>query len=186
MSATLHAIKNAATTTIKTGTDEAPLWFQIRKVRTSDVAQLGVAALAMMNPKNAPNPNKKNDDDAQDIEKLLSRLSPKQVGELTEMQAAIACAGVMGISADGDNFEPVDLVMSSKEEDVDNGRLCVHSLPPGIVETCFAEILELSTDKGGSAARLATFLGSEESAPLDDARHTGKKVRKNTRRASRQ
>lgn len=184
MSATLHAIKNAATSKIRTGTDEAPLWFQIRKVRTSDVAQLGVTALALMNPKNAPT----EDDDSKgpDLERMMSRLSPKQVGELTEMQAAICCAGVMGISTEGEDFEPLDLVMTSKAENIDEGRLCVHSLPPGIVEELFGAILELSTDRGGSAKRLATFLETGEQDRPDDARHAGQKVRKNTRRASRQ
>ncbi len=182
MSATLHAIKNAATTTIKTGAGDAPLWFRIRKVRTSDVAQLGVAALAMMNPKNAP---KDADQDGQDLEKMMSRLSPKQVGELTEMQAAICCAGVMGISTDGEGFDPLDLVMTSKAENLDEDRLCVHSLPPGVVEELFAAILELSTDRGGSAERLATFLEAGESDGPDDAGHARKKVRKDTRRASR-
>ena len=178
MSATLHAIKNAATTTIEVG----GLFFQIRKVRTSDVAHIGVAALAMLNPKNAQKGSK--EDNSDDLEKMLSRLSPKQAGELTEMQAGICCAGIIGISPDGEDYENVQVVMDFKNEDLDQNRICVHSLPPGVVETCFSEILELSTDRGGSAERLATFLGSEKPDDASDAGHPGKKVRKNTRRAT--
>lgn len=181
MSATLHAIKNAATSTIFVD----PLHFQIRKVRTADVAQIGVAALAMMNPAAAAKKTKRKAPE-EDLESMLSRLSPKQVGELTEMQAAICCAGVMAISTNGEEWTKVDLVMTSKEEDVDAGRLCVHSLPPGVVENCFSEILELSTDKGGSAARLASFLEAGEQEDPPHAGHAGEKVRDNARRASRQ
>ena len=177
MSATLHAIKNAATTTFQVG----DLFFQLRKVRTSDVAKIGVAAIGMMNPINQPN----EDDEEPALESALRRLSPKQIGELTDMQAAVTCAGVMGISVDGENFEKIDLVMDSAREDCDAARLCVHSLPPGCVEKLFQEILELSTG-GGAADRLRSFLEEGELDGPANGRSSRAKVRKNPRRNSRQ
>lgn len=179
MSATLHAIRNAATGTVEVD----GLHFQIRKVRASDVAQIGVAAMAMMNPSAAAEAEELAEG-GEALERALSRMSPKQVGEITEMQAAICCAGVMAISTDGAEWEPVDLVMESKKEDPDAGRLCVHTLPPGVVESCFSEILELSTDRGGSADRLRSFLETGEPSAPATSGHAGKKIRKNARRAS--
>ena len=101
------------------------------------------------------------------------------------MQSAITCAGVIQISVDGENFEPIDLVMESKRENADEGRLCVHSLPPGCVEKLFQEILELSTG-GGAADRLRSFLEERELDDAPNGRPTRAKVRKNTRRNSRQ
>ena len=179
MSATLHAIKNAAQSVVEVG----ELQIRVRKVRSSDVASVGFAALTMLNPANIPN----EDDEAaeEEFEAKLRRMSPKQIGELTEMQTAIVCAGVMGISADGgDSWDDVDLVLESKKEDIDRGRLCVHSLPPGCVESCFAEIMNLSTDRGRSAESLRSFLGSEVSEDAPTPRRARQKVRASSKRTS--
>jgi len=156
MSGTLHAIKNAATSVVEFD----PLHFRVKKVRSSDVARVGFAALTMIGPGESPSDASDDAEDQEAFEAKIRRMSPNQMGEITEMQSAVVCAGVMAVSADGGkNWDDVSLVMDSKKENPDKGFLCVHSLPPGAVETCFAEIMHLSTDKGDAASRLKSFLG---------------------------
>jgi hypothetical protein len=177
MSATLHAIRNAATATVEVDS----LTFRVRKVRASDVASVGFAALTMLNPANLPPEDA--DEAEDDLNAKLRRMSPKQLGELTEMQTAIVCAGVMAVSADsGESWDDVDLVMESKREDPTKGRLCVHSLPPGCVETCFSEIMNLSTDREEAALKLRTFLEAGELEDVNPSRHSRAKIRKTSKR----
>jgi len=162
MSATLKAIKNAATTTIQVG----ELWWQVRKVRSSDVARVGFAALAMADDGSG----------GMDPDAALARMTPKQMAEITDLQAATVCAGTLAVSSDGgQGWDPVSLVLEQEKEDIEAGVMCVHSLPPGTVEELFTEVMSLSTDKGAAAERLKSFLG--EAGGAAGAGHTGEEVR---------
>lgn len=172
MSGTLHAIKNASTTTVESGL----LHFRVRKVRSSDVARVGFAALTMISPDEVLEPVDPSEEDQNAaFEAKIRRMSPKQMGEITEMQSAVVCAGVLAVSADGGaSWDNVQLTMDQKKENIDKSILCVHSLPPGAVETCFTEIMNLSTDKGAAAERLRSFLG--ETRDPSSHSHTGEDV----------
>lgn len=181
MSGTLHAIQNAATTIIEVD----PLHFRVRKVRSSDVARVGFAALTMIGPGDALEVDTEDPEKVQAaFEAKIARMSPKQMGEITEMQSAVVCAGVLAVSADeGASWDTVQLVMEQKKENPSKGVLCVHSLPPGCVEACFAEIMNLSTDKGAAAERLKSFLGAAGDPPADS--RTGEDLRKTATRNTR-
>ena len=161
MSATLKAIKNAATTTIQIG----ELWWQGRKVRSSDVARVGFAALAMADDGSG----------GMDPDAAMARMTPKQMAEITDLQAATVCAGTLAVSSDGEGWDTVTLVVEQAKEDVEAGVMCGHSLPPGTVEELFTEVMSLSTDKGAAAERLKSFLG--EAGGATGAGHTGEEVR---------
>ena len=106
MSATLKAIKNAATTTIQIG----ELWRQVRKVRSSDVARVGFAAMAMADDGRG----------GMDPDAAMARMTPKQMAEITDLQAATVCAGTLAVSSDGEGSVNTETQYDNNREEGNN------------------------------------------------------------------
>ena len=153
MTKILHAIHNASIEEVETDTG---LWFRVRKIGSADLATVGFAVLAMSTPEEATSSNDEADADADPME-MLKNINPRQAQEIANLQDATVCAGVMA-AGDGDgNWEDLELVLDPKRENPDAGILWVGSLPAGVPELLFGRIMNLSTDKGQAAERLASF-----------------------------
>ena len=156
MTTILHAIQSAATDTV----EAAGMHWKVRKVCSADLAKVGFAALAMSSAAQAEGQG-----DQPTPEELVSRISPKQAEQLAGLQDATVAAGLTAVSEDGQEWEPLQVVIDPRREDADAGILCVNSLPAGVVTACFTAIMALSTDSGRVSETLARFRGGAGSAP---------------------
>ena len=135
------------------------LW-RIRSVRSADLAKVGVAALTIL--PSAIDEGEKQPDPTQ----ALKSANPEQVSKVVQMQEATVCAGVIAVG-DGDEWNDLQIVMTKKQANPDKGSLWVGDMPPGSVAALFGQIMELSTDEGGAADRLAAFRGQPRLAAVD-------------------
>jgi len=152
----LHAIQSAAIDTV----EASGMHWRVRKVCSADLARVGFAALAMASA---------SEGGAEEMtpEQVMSKVNGKQMEQLAALQDATVAAGITGVSEDGLEWEPLSIVLDLKREDADSGVLCVSSLPAGVVASCFTKIMELSTDGGKAAERLAMFRTGTDNAPGD-------------------
>ena len=148
MTTILHAIQSAATDTV----EAAGMHWKVGKVNSAALASVGFAALAMSSAAQA-----EGQDDQPTPEELIGRMSPKQAEQLAGLQDATVAAGLTAVSEDGQEWEPLQVVIDPRREDADAGILCVNSLPAGVVTECFTAIMALSTDDGRAAERLRSF-----------------------------
>ena len=156
MTTILHAIQSAATDTV----EAAGMHWKVGKVNSAALASVGFAALAMSSAAQA-----EGQDDQPTPEELVSRVTPKQAEQLAGLQDATVAAGLTAVSEDGQEWEPLQVVIDPRREDADAGILCVNSLPAGVVTECFTAIMALSTDSGRVSETLARFRGGTESTP---------------------
>ena len=149
MTTILHAIQSAATDTV----EAAGMHWRVHKVCSADLARVGFAALAMAGAA------QREQEGAEEPtpEEMLGKVTPKQAEQLASLQDATVAAGVSAVSEDGEEWEPLKLVIDPKREDADAGVLCVNSLPAGVVTDCFSAIMSLSTDGDRCAERLRSF-----------------------------
>ena len=113
------------------------LEFQIRRVRSADLAMAGNAQLLAMVS-------------AQDI-------TPVQLTKLRQAQEAMVVAGVVAIRQTGsEEWQPIE-VSSSKPSDDAAGSLNVGDLPDGYRKRLSEEIMAHSVDQGGLQQSLDTF-----------------------------
>ena len=135
------------------------LW-RIRAVRSADLAKVGVAALTIL-------PSAIDDGNTQpDPSQTLKSANPEQISQVVQMQEATVCAGVTAVG-DGDEWNDLQIVMLKKQANPNKGILWVGDMPPGSVAALFGQIMELSTDEGGAADRLAAFRGKPRLAAVD-------------------
>ena len=167
----LHAIESASMDTVEVG----GLCFRVKKIKSSDLARVGFAALAVATPAAAPS----DDTEEADPMDMLRNITPKQAESLADLQDATVCAGTVAVK-DGEDedaaFEGLSLVIDAKRANADKGTLWVGSLPAGCIESLFAKIMELSTDKGEAAERLRRFRGGGSKHPTGRSSR-GKKLR---------
>ena len=149
MTTILHAIQSAATDTV----EAAGMHWRVHKVNSAALASVGFAALAMSSAA------QREQEGAEEPtpEEMLGKVTPKQAAQLASLQDATVAAGVSAVSEDGEEWEPLKLVIDPKREDADAGVLCVNSLPAGVVTDCFSAIMSLSTDGDRCAERLRSF-----------------------------
>ena len=86
----------------------------------------------------------------------MSRISPKQAGEMATLQEATVCAGTIAVG-DGEKWDDLQLVIDQKKENPDKGILWVGGLPAGVTDILFQRVMSLSTDGEEAAERLASF-----------------------------
>jgi hypothetical protein len=154
----LRAISGATTNEI----EAAGFRCRVRKVCSSDIAEVGVAGL------HALRGAAKQGEGEASPEDIASSITPQQAKTLARHQEAVVCASLIAIGdAEGTEWDGVQVVMDAKREDPDKGILCVGSLPQGMVNAVFAEAMRLSTDDGRAADRLAAFRTSTRSAASD-------------------
>ena len=152
MSKLLRAISDASMDVVEV----ADIEFRVRKICSSHLAKVGMAALAVATPEMA----EKAETDDNDVSKMMNSVTPKQAEHLAQLQDATVCAGLVSIRDVGaDEWEPITVVMDPAKEDIDADRVWVGSLPAGVVEKLFQTIMSLSTDRGDAAERLKSFRG---------------------------
>lgn len=141
----LKAISDSATNEIESN----GFMLRVKRVRSSDLAEVGVAALAMVPTLDGKASKKKN---------AAQNITPDQAKKLAKYQEAVCCAALVAIG-DPSNGEwnDVKMVMDEKREDPAAGVLWIGSLPSGIVSSCFQESMRLSTDEGDAAELLGRF-----------------------------
>jgi len=144
MGVILHAIAQSSTSEIEL----SGMWWRCRKVRSADLAEVGVAALQMAQPST--------DEGEADLTKAFARMTPDQARKLAGYQEAVVCAGLLAVG-DGEVWEEVTLVATASKANPDKGKLYVGDLPPSVTEGIFAEVMRLSTDAGEAGERLASF-----------------------------
>ena len=153
----IKALSEASTIEIESN----DLMWRISSVRSADLAKVGVAALTIL-PSMLDGDQPKETDPS----KALKTASPDQVSQVVQMQEATVCAGVTAVG-DGDEWNDLRVVMVKKQANPNKGILWVGDMPPGSVSTLFSAIMELSTDEGGAADRLAAFRGQPRLAAVD-------------------
>lgn len=131
---------------------------RVRKIRSSDLAEVGVAALAAI-PNAVPN------GEAEETEPDLSSVDPKTAKRLAEHQEQIVCAALLAIGdpASGE-WDDCKVVLDPARENPERGIVWVGSLPQGVITAVFNEAMRLATDDGEAVRRLANF--RERSQPL--------------------
>ena len=149
---------------------EAPegsgVYWRVRKVVSSDLAKVQVAALRMVFP--AAKADQGNDLDAQ--MKALNRMGDRELDNVSRLTSGVVCAGVTHVRAGSDVWEPIALHMDEAARDAaggyDAGQLAVVDLPAGVESALYQAISSLHGDAKGAAESLARFRGG--SGPLAD------------------
>lgn len=121
------------------------LKWRISRIRSADLAKVGVAAFAIAGVGGG------------DAEQAAKAMTPEQAEKLAGYQEAVVCAGVRGVAHDDSGFEDVTLLLSEARANPAEGRLWIGAIPTKAITELFTAIMELSTDEGGAAERLASF-----------------------------
>lgn len=143
------------------------LRFRVRRVTSRQLFRAGAGFLVSAAREGAAesDPEKRKARIRQALEALAR--NPAQSARQEAFENAVLAAGVIAASIDGGKtWEPLQVVLDPREEDVAKNCVCPWSLPPGTCEPLVAAILELSN--GGAASKaLATFLGrgAEDAGP---------------------
>lgn len=148
MARILHAITDTATSEIESG----GFMLRIRRIRSSDMAEVGVAALQLV-----PQATKEADADTT-AETVSQQVSPQQMRKLTEHQEAVVCAALVALGdPESGEWDPCQIVLDAKRQDPTKGRIWIGSLPPAMVTDAFNEAMRLTSDNEVAASRLAAF-----------------------------
>lgn len=135
----IDALKAIATSEVEVG----GVRWRIRKINTRLQVQAGQAMLALVpvaTEGDAPPP---------------SRLTERAIAEMAAHQQTVVAAGVTAASLDGAEWEDVEILTNGAV--AGPGQLHVDQLPPMAEAALFTAIMDLSTDGGKAASRLATF-----------------------------
>jgi hypothetical protein len=158
MTGILRAITNTATTDIECGADSG-IWVRVRKVRSADLAQVGIAALSLL-------PSASTDDtngaEAEPVDPMaaLAEMGPDKARKLLGYQEGMVCAAMIAVQdPDTKKWEPCTIVMDPNREDPDNGRVWVGSLPQVIQSAVFEEAIRLGSDDEAALASMRGFRG---------------------------
>ena len=148
----LHAIAETAFSEIV----ESGFALKIRRIRSSDLAEVGVAALQMV--PSAFNGKKDADPDPDPVGS--GSVTPAQMKKISGYQEAVVCAALVEIGdPETGEWERVSVVMDAKRQNPDKSILWIGSLPQQIVAAVFSEAIRLTTEKEVAARRLAAFRG---------------------------
>lgn len=134
------------------------LWWRVRKITSADMVEAGrpmfVAAHVDLRASDAA---------AQMVAESLKE--PGKVVEGMRFLEAVAVAGLVAASQDGQAWEALRLVLDVRQEEPGASRLHVGSLPPGVVEAIAAKVLYLTTDGGAASERLGSFRARDGARP---------------------
>lgn len=128
----------------------AGLWWRVRKITSADMVEAGrpmfVAAHVDFR-------------DQETVSRVVAEnmASPAKAVEGMRFLEAVAVAGLVACSTDGQTWEVLRLVLDVRQEEPGASRLHVGSLPPGAVEAIAAKVLHLTTDGGAASERLGSF-----------------------------
>lgn len=185
----LSQIKAIATAEIEAG----GFHWKIQKVGTSDLARVGHASLMVAQAfkgselSDTPTGDEKSQQNATEggfsgiDSELIQSVSAETLQNMADLKNAVVMAGTLA-AGDGKDWEDIKIVELKKDEDGEKGRIWIGSLPPGVDDVLFNEIMSISTDQGAAISRLAAFRGQAGSASI--ARSSRSKVRKGAARAS--
>lgn len=136
----------------------AGLWWRVRKITSADMVEAGrpmfVAAHVDFRDQDAV---------ARTVSENMA--SPAKAVEGMRFIEAVAVAGLIACSADGQTWEALRLVLDPNKEEPGASRLHVGSLPPGAVEAIAAKVLHLTTDGGAASERLGSFRARDGACP---------------------
>ena len=167
----LEAIEACSQSEIKAG----GMTWRVRKVCSADLARVGHAALAVaqgLNPDIA-----KGEEDEETAMKAVRQASGRQLETMANLKDAVVAAGLLAVGDEkGQNWEDVKVTLKPEQSNAAQGIVWVGSLPTGVSETIFTEIMSLSTDGGAAVERLQTFRARARNAARTGS--GGKKVRK--------
>ena len=151
MAGLVEAFKSAATLDV----EAAGFWWRIRRVRSSDLAEVGVAMLAI-----APGDPARATKGAKGAKAPAAAPRAPTAAELRDAwthSETLVCAALVGVSADGAEWEALRAVLKPEAGDHDAGAIWVGDLPPGVCMALSAEILKFATDMGAAQERVASF-----------------------------
>lgn len=160
----LHAIRDASIQELEL----KGFHWRIRKICSADLARVGFAWLSMASPDDASNA------ETPDLSAALKRADKGKLVELAALKDAVIAASLVAIGHDGE-WDECRITLKQSEEDPEKGVIWVGSLPADVDNELFTGIMELSTDGGLAAERLASFRGQPRNANPD--RHPGTQVR---------
>jgi len=129
--------------------------YRIRKITSALLVEAGRAMLLM---------------DATSAEEWKARIdtmTPEQQAEAVVQRDAVVCAAVTHAWSEGEDEEPLQIVLTESEADHEAGRLWLEHLPPDHVTALFGEAMKLAMG-GARAKAIASFR-----APAADAGDAG-------------
>jgi hypothetical protein len=132
-----------------------PYKWRLKKVAPRDMAVHGVSAMMILQEVMDP-ARAKAEQGAKP--RSITRMSEKQrelMVKGSEKGAALVCAAVTHVKADGGDWEEVQLVMR-REQDTSDGTIHVDDIPPGTANVLFHAAMSLSAPDE-VAKRIATF-----------------------------
>ena len=168
----LQVLEDTSTKEVTVGA----LSFRIRRIRSSDLAEAGVAGVvafgtdALLALAKAHRAGEAKDADADALSEAaaieaMRSVDPRKFKKATEFKEHIVCAGVTAIGdAKAGEWDDVRIVMDPKRSDPDAGVLSVDRLPTGCIGELADQITKLSGDDGEVAELVAGFRGRPDAA----------------------
>ncbi len=135
------------------------LEFQIRRVRSSDLARAGNAQLlAMLSAKDLGSiPDMSQGDAAQLLMDRYRSMSDPQLHRMSQSHEAIACAGVVAVRSSGsDEWSPIAISVT-EATDESSGVLNIQDLPEPWRKELSEQIMSHSVDDGGLQNAIDNF-----------------------------
>ncbi len=162
----LEQIKSASTSDVS----HAGIDWRIQRITSAHLAKVGFAWLNMVTPAQG------SDDSGQlDLASMFKTASEGQMVELARLKDAVVAAGLVGVGRDG-NWEALRVTLRQQDEDLAGGVMWIGSLPAGVDNSLFDDIMQLSTDGGRAADVLSSFRG--QSGDADSARQDSAPLRR--------
>jgi len=160
----VHLIQNKATKQIERG----GMHWRIKRVRSKDCLRAGLATMVHLVPDDLAELNPDSPEDARRVgssfAQKMSAMTDVQTAKLSDSLDALVCAGVIGVSADGVEWEDIKFTLSEREVDVDRSILSVDSLPWTLRQELASEV-QIHSREGMEDAEsaIATFRKRSES-----------------------
>lgn len=153
MAGVLHALATAAVREVVLGGVE----WRLRRVSSADLARAQAGALALLPVDPSP---KKKGRKAETPEELMRRMPPESIAQQARMSDAMACASVTHVRGQGDDWEPVALIMDRDKADPEQARLWIGDLTMSTRSGLWREAMAHSTQDGEDVEVLQSFRGT--------------------------
>lgn len=183
MGAILSQLAAGATRDVGVQIGATTWWWRVRRVVSADLAQQGLGMLlSVATPQalgEAVSGLRRGELSAEEaVTRLLtsadSARMERQTAQYARQKRAMVCAGLVAVgqgeTAEAATWEPLRLVDDPAKRDPEAGRLTVEDLPGGVYDILYDAIVDLTTDGGAAAQRLATFRSEpRDAAPVPPA-----------------
>lgn len=183
MGAILSQLAASATRDVQVTIGGATWWWRVKRVVSADLAQQGLGMLlSVATPQALGEAVTGLRSGTLTAEEAVTRLltsadsarMERQTAQYARQKRAMVCAGLVAVgqgeTAETATWEPIRLVEDPAKRNPDEGRLTVEDLPGGVYDILYDAIVDLTTDGGAAAKRLATFRGqSDDAAALPPA-----------------